>query len=83
MQPFKDGAAYLAIKGGVPILPIRLEGMRHILPMHSVHVRPGPVTVYIGETIETSGLTPQARTELTEKLFSTVRDLGVQTVSVS
>src|SRR5579884_2197220 len=35
LQPFKEGAAYIAIKAGVPMIPIALEGTREVLPMHS------------------------------------------------
>lgn len=78
LQPFKDGAAYLAIKGGVPILPVALIGLREILPMHSHHMRPGRVTMRIGKPIETEGLASSARVELTERLAAEIRALRVQ-----
>ncbi|HET8548389.1 MAG TPA: lysophospholipid acyltransferase family protein, partial [Bryobacteraceae bacterium] len=43
LQEFKDGAAYLAIKAGAPVVPLGLIGMYQILPMHSIHMRPGHV----------------------------------------
>jgi 1-acyl-sn-glycerol-3-phosphate acyltransferase len=73
LQEFKDGAAYLAIKGGVPILPVCLIGMREILPMHSVHLRPGRVTLRIGEPIDVSGMKSADRVELTERVKSEIR----------
>lgn len=75
LQPFKDGAAYLAIKGGVPILPVALIGIRDVLPMHSHHVRPGRVTMRIGRPLETEGLGSAARVELTERLAAEIRAL--------
>jgi len=78
LQPFKDGAAYLAIKGGVPILPIALIGIRDVLPMHSHHVRPGKVTMRIGRPLETEGLAASARVELTERLAAEIRALQQQ-----
>ncbi|HAX43638.1 MAG TPA: 1-acyl-sn-glycerol-3-phosphate acyltransferase [Solibacterales bacterium] len=78
LQPFKDGAAYLAIKGAVPILPIALIGLREILPMHSHHMRPGKVTMRIGPPLETEGLPISARVELTERLAAQIRALHDQ-----
>lgn len=75
LQPFKDGAAYLAIKGGVPILPVALIGIRDVLPMHSHHMRPGKVTMRIGKPLETEGLASAARAELTERLADEIRAL--------
>jgi 1-acyl-sn-glycerol-3-phosphate acyltransferase len=78
LQPFKDGAAYLAIKGGVPILPVAIIGIRDVLPMHSHHVRPGKVTMRIGKPLETEGLAASARVELTERLAAEIRALQQQ-----
>jgi 1-acyl-sn-glycerol-3-phosphate acyltransferase len=72
MQPFKDGAAYLAIKGGVPVVPIAIVGIRDVLPMHSVHLKPGRVTLRIGDPIDTAGMSSADRTELTERLYNEI-----------
>src|SRR5579875_1207072 len=32
LRPFKEGAAYIAIKAGVPIVPVALIGTRAVLP---------------------------------------------------
>jgi len=72
LEPFKDGAAYLAIKGGVPIVPIAIIGIRDILPMHSGHIRPGPVTLRVGDPIPTEGMKSSDRTELTQCLCDTI-----------
>jgi 1-acyl-sn-glycerol-3-phosphate acyltransferase len=68
MQEFRDGAAYLAIKGGVPLLPVCLIGIRDVLPMHSSHIRAGRVTLRIGQPIEVEGLRASDPVELTERL---------------
>jgi 1-acyl-sn-glycerol-3-phosphate acyltransferase len=75
LQSFKDGAAYLAIKGGVPIVPVALIGIRDVLPMHSMHVRPARVTLRIGEPIFTEELGPGDRSALTERLFREIQAL--------
>jgi 1-acyl-sn-glycerol-3-phosphate acyltransferase len=75
LQPFKEGAANIAIKAGVPIVPITLEGTRAVLPMHSVHVRPGFVRLKIGDPIPTSELTPRHREELTAQIRERIVEL--------
>jgi 1-acyl-sn-glycerol-3-phosphate acyltransferase len=75
MRDFKEGAAYLAIKAGVPAVPVGIIGTREVLPMDSFHVRPHPVTVRIGDPIPTAGLKLDARGELSETLRRKVAEL--------
>ena len=53
LAAFKEGAAYIAIRAGVPLVPIALKGTREILPYGSGHVRSGSVTMRIGDPIPT------------------------------
>lgn len=75
LREFKDGAAYLAIKGGVPLVPVAIIGVRNILPMHSHYVRPGKVTLRVGDPIPTAGLKPGDRAALTMRLHEAVGQL--------
>ena len=75
LQPFKEGAAYIAIKAQVPVVPVALIGTIDILPMHSVHMRPGRVLVRVGEPIPTAGLRIQDRERLTQELEQRVAAL--------
>ena len=43
LREFKEGAAYIAIKAGVPVVPMAIVGMRDLLPMGSLHIRSGRV----------------------------------------
>jgi len=72
---FKAGAAYIAIKAGVPIVPVAIAGMRELLPIGSAHLRSGKVTVRVGDPIVTEGLTIKDREELTERLYGAVAEL--------
>lgn len=65
LRPFKEGAAYIAIKAQVPIVPVALVGTREVLRFGSWQIRPGVITVRIGELIETGGLTLRDRGAVT------------------
>src|SRR5258708_11245341 len=68
MREFKEGAAYIAIKAGVPIVAVGIAGTREILPMGSSYVRRGQVRLCIGDPIATTGLKLSDRTEGTQRL---------------
>jgi 1-acyl-sn-glycerol-3-phosphate acyltransferase len=68
MSDFKEGAAYIAIKAGVPAVPLGLNGTREVLPMDSLLVKPGEVLLRIGEPIPTAGLAVHDRHRLTREL---------------
>ncbi len=65
LHEFKEGAAYIAIKAGVPIVPVALTGTRQILALGSATFRSGAVTLRIGDPIATKGLSLRDRGELT------------------
>lgn len=75
MGEFREGAAFMAIKAQVPVVPIGLIGMHELLPMHSVHVRPRRVIVHIGDPISTEGMDTKQRTELTEQFRQQISTL--------
>lgn len=75
LRQFKEGAAYIAIKAGVPVVPIAIIGMREKLPMHSIHLRSGNVTVRVGDPIPTAGMTLKDREELTGRLYREIAGL--------
>jgi 1-acyl-sn-glycerol-3-phosphate acyltransferase len=56
LQPFKRGAFSLAVKAGVPVVPLTINGTYSILPKGSVNVRPANISVTVGRPIPTSGL---------------------------
>jgi 1-acyl-sn-glycerol-3-phosphate acyltransferase len=76
MREFREGAAYIAIKAGAPIVPVGLDGTRQILPMGSIHMRPGEVVLRIGQPIETDGLKIHDRRALTDELQRRVTELA-------
>jgi 1-acyl-sn-glycerol-3-phosphate acyltransferase len=76
LREFKDGAAYIAIKAGVPAVPVGLTGTREVLPMDSLAVRGGNVALRIGDPIPTEGLTARDRKWLTGELQARVAKLA-------
>lgn len=79
LEPFKEGAAIIGIKSGVPIVPFGLIGTRDVLPMHGVAIRGGVVRVVVGKPIETTGLVFRQKTELTARVRNEVAALlGVE-----
>lgn len=75
LRDFKEGAAFIAIKAGVPVVPMALVGMREKLPMHSIHIRAGRVRLRIADPIPTAGLRPSDREDLTRRLHAEVTRL--------
>ncbi|MDQ6758787.1 MAG: 1-acyl-sn-glycerol-3-phosphate acyltransferase, partial [Acidobacteriota bacterium] len=49
LHEFKEGAAYIAIKAGVPIVPVALVGTQEVLPFGVGTVLPGKVGMRVGE----------------------------------
>jgi 1-acyl-sn-glycerol-3-phosphate acyltransferase len=75
LQDFKEGAAYIAIKAGVPAVPVAMTGTREVLPMGSMQIMSGVVELIFGEPIPTANLTLKNRTELTILLREKVAGL--------
>jgi 1-acyl-sn-glycerol-3-phosphate acyltransferase len=75
LRDFKEGAAYIAIKSGAPVVPMAINGMRELLPMGSVHIRSGKVLLRIGKPISTKDLKLSDREALTARLYEEVSAL--------
>jgi 1-acyl-sn-glycerol-3-phosphate acyltransferase len=65
MRDFKDGAAYLAMRSGAPVLPVGISGSQHMFPGRSRLPHRTRVTIRIGEPISLSdGTTGRVDREL-------------------
>jgi len=78
LKPFLAGAAYLAIRAQVPLVPIALKGVYDLLPIHTHHLYPGELTVQVGEPIETKGMSVRQNGELTERLRDAIEAMMSQ-----
>jgi 1-acyl-sn-glycerol-3-phosphate acyltransferase len=68
LQAFKKGAVVLAIKAGVPIVPVACAGAHKVMAKRSMVIRPGEIVVRFCPPIETAGYTVERRDELNEVL---------------
>lgn len=75
LKPFLSGAAYLAIRAQVPLVPIALSGVYDLLPIHTHHFYPNPLTLHVGEPIPTEGMSIRQVDELNERLRSAIEGL--------
>jgi 1-acyl-sn-glycerol-3-phosphate acyltransferase len=76
IQNFLSGAAYLAIRAQVPLVPVALRGVYDLLPIRTRHLYPGELTLTAGEAIETTGMTVRQTDELTERLRVAIQEMS-------
>ena len=56
VAPFKGGSFYLALEGGLPVVPISIVGSRHVMLKGRLATYPGRVKLIVHEPIDTTGL---------------------------
>ena len=72
---FKEGAAYIAVRAGVPAVPVGITGTLEILPTGSLTVRSGKAILRIGEPIPTAHMALREHRQLTKLLRQRVAAL--------
>jgi 1-acyl-sn-glycerol-3-phosphate acyltransferase len=72
LQPMAAGAAWMAIKAQVPVVPLTLVGTYELLPIHVYALRPRPLKLIVGEPIPTVGLTSRDAEALTDRIYATI-----------
>ncbi len=78
LKEFLAGAAFLAIRAQVPVVPIALNGVYDLLPIHTKHFFPCTMSLTVGEPIETVGMTIRQVDELTRRLRSRISEMLVE-----
>lgn len=68
LQKMLSGAAWMAIKAQVPLVPLTLIGTYELLPIHVYALRPRPLKFCVGLPISTAGLTTRDADRLTQQL---------------
>lgn len=72
VEDFLNGPAFMAIRAGVPIVPMALIGTHELLPIHTAEFYPVPVTLAVGEPIDTSEYSIRQVQELTDRVKATI-----------
>lgn len=80
VMPLFDGAAYVAVKAGVPIIPVGIGGSESVMPKGSRMIRPHKCVVVVGEPIvarrDAEGRIPRSAVkDLTETLSGELQRL--------
>lgn len=68
LQEFKKGAVVMAIKAGVPIVPMVCIGAHRIMEKHSVKIHPGEILVEFLDPIDASKHSFEERDVLNQKV---------------
>ena len=55
LQPFKRGAFNIAVKAGVPVVPLTVNGSFPILQKHTISIRPGTIDLVLESPIALEG----------------------------
>jgi 1-acyl-sn-glycerol-3-phosphate acyltransferase len=79
----RPGVGYLALKSGLPVIPVAILGTRRVLPPGRVVPRPGRIEVRIGAPLEfppelTAGPPGKARRLIAEQVISAIQQLSGQ-----
>src|SRR5262249_49495986 len=75
VQPFMNGAFYLAVKAQSPVLPVAIVGTYEMLPMDTFHIMPRQLKLVVGKAIPTTGLTLRDLDSLAGQVKSAIEDL--------
>ncbi|MEE8130447.1 MAG: lysophospholipid acyltransferase family protein, partial [Vicinamibacterales bacterium] len=73
LQEFKPGPFKIALRAGVPIVPVTIRGTFTLLPSTTLAPRPGRVEVILGEPIETRDYDEKRLPELIERTKDVIR----------
>ena len=72
LLPFKKGPFVLAIRAGVPVVPVAIRGTSSLLTKGDVLIRPGLVRIDFLDPMTTVGLTYRERTVLRDQVYSRI-----------
>jgi len=79
MKPFRAGTAVLAMRLGVPVVPIHVQGTFDALPRYAKWPRFVPVTLHIGEPLSVDARSKPSSEEiaaLTESIRASIASLA-------
>jgi 1-acyl-sn-glycerol-3-phosphate acyltransferase len=70
VQPLFDGATFVAVKAGIPIVPVGIGGSERAMPKGAKFISPRKVHVVIGKPLQTASVTgsPKAQRDAARQL---------------
>ncbi|MCG8315685.1 MAG: 1-acyl-sn-glycerol-3-phosphate acyltransferase [Pseudomonadales bacterium] len=72
-RPHFPGGAMLAVKAGVPIVPL-VHNAGRVWPAHNIRKYPGQITIKFGDPIDTAGKKPKEITESVKQWLDTEKE---------
>ena len=79
--PFKAGSFLLAIEAGMPLVPVTVDGSRHVMSKGQLTTRPGRVRLVIHEPIATESLQAGDARDLAARVRDLVAGAASSTVA--
>ncbi len=76
LLPFKRGGFLLALKSGLPIVPVGIAGSRAVRPKGGVAIRPGRIDVRYGAPIEVGGFGLRGKRDLADAVRERIAELA-------
>ena len=70
---FHKGGALIAIKSGVPVLPVTVNGSRFVLPKGTLALMPGKIEIVVGDIIDPHKFGRHGEEELMAVVESSIR----------
>ena len=75
LQAFKRGPFNLAVRAGIPVVPVTILGSRGVLPRDSWQVTPGPISLVVDSPIAPTGADGPNGTVAELRLRDSVREV--------
>ena len=72
LQKFHKGGALIAVRSGIPILPLTVNGSRFVLPKGTLDLMPGKIEIVVGDLIDTSDFDENKKDELMSAVKSAI-----------
>jgi 1-acyl-sn-glycerol-3-phosphate acyltransferase len=75
MRKFQRGGFLLAMKSGLPILPLAIDGTHDVFPVGANRIAPGKVVVRVGTPIPTEGRSVREKEQISEEARTQIATL--------
>jgi len=73
LQRFHKGGVIIAMRSGVPILPVTINGSRFVLPKGTLALMPGKIEIIVGESIDSGMFGENGKDQLIARVKSVIQ----------